>query len=131
VGLCYNFLTRNSLPQVNMHEGAIAESILRVVNGAKPSGKSKITRVTVVAGALSGIENEPLLLWWSHLSKGTDAEGAEMVINRVAAHLVCQRCSARKDYDGAAPIDPRCAACGANVSLEGGDELYVESLEVE
>ncbi|MFA6133886.1 MAG: hydrogenase maturation nickel metallochaperone HypA [Phycisphaerae bacterium] len=114
-----------------MHEGAIAESILRVAMEATPKDRPKITRVTVVAGALSGVENEPLLLWFGHLSKGTPAEGATMVITRAAARLVCKDCRQRRDYDGAGPLDPRCAVCGSNVSLEGGDELYVESVEVE
>ena len=121
-----------------MHEAGIAESILKTVLSALPRPGMKVTRIVVVAGALSGGEESPLSTWLEHMSRQTPAEGAQLDFRRSAAGLTCtnSKCDYRGEYDGSSPLDPICPKCGQVVRLEAGSagqggptDIYVESLE--
>jgi len=121
-----------------MHEAGIAESILKTALGALPHKGMRVTKIVVVAGALSGIEEGPLTTWLEHLARQTAAEGAKLDFRRVAAALACSKCDYRGEYDGSAPLDPLCPLCGQVVRLEAGPadrgaptDIYIESLEAD
>jgi hydrogenase nickel incorporation protein HypA/HybF len=114
-----------------MHEAAIADALLRLVEGALPKPNPRVTRVVIVAGTLSGIEDESLRTAFTEMSRKTAAEGAELVIGRKPARLVCRSCGDASDFDGSGPVILTCPKCGGAFALEGGRELYVESIEVE
>ena len=88
-------------------------------------------RVTVVAGVMAGVEKESLELYFTELAKGTPAEGAELGLKRAAAKLVCVQCGGRTEYDNQGDLAVQCTLCGGNNRLEGGNELYIESMEIE
>jgi hydrogenase nickel incorporation protein HypA/HybF len=119
-----------------MHEAGIAESILKSVLHALPRPGMKVTRIVVVAGALSGVEEAPLSTWLEHMARRTPAEGAQLDFRRAAAGLACSKCDYRGEYDGSSPLDPLCPKCGQVVRLEAGSteqggptDIYIESLE--
>ena len=121
-----------------MHEAGIAESILKTALGALPRKGMRVTRIVVVAGALSGVEEGPLALWLEHMSRQTAAEGAKLDFRRTAAALTCSKCDYRGEYDGSAPLDPLCPRCGQVVRLDVGPagrgaptDIYIESLEAD
>ena len=121
-----------------MHEAGIAESILKTALGALPRPGMKVTRIVVVVGPLSGIEEEPLSIWLEHMARRTPAEGAKLDFRRAAAALACSKCDYRGEYDGSAPLDPICPRCGQVVRLEsasagrgGPTDIYIESLEAD
>jgi hydrogenase nickel incorporation protein HypA/HybF len=114
-----------------MHEASIAEGILKVVTDALAGKAERITKINVVAGALSGVEGESLTTWFGILAQGTPAQGAAIHIRRINAHLVCRGCGKCTEYTAAGPVEVDCPDCGKPVMLEGGTELYVDSVEIE
>lgn len=113
-----------------MHEAGIAESMLGVVLKALPQADAKVTKVRVVAGALSGVVAESLAAWFEIIGRGTAAEGAAVEVRHKAASLRCPGCGYAGDFDGSGPVEPACPRCGGTVRLEGGADLYVDSIEV-
>jgi hydrogenase nickel incorporation protein HypA/HybF len=111
-----------------MHEGTIARSILNTALSAA-EGKP-VKKVLFRAGALSGIEKEPLLLFFNELKKETPAAGAQLEILTLPASLTCVSCSRQANYDGTIPLAVTCAVCGGDNRLAGGKEMFVESIEV-
>ena len=114
-----------------MHEAPIAEGILDVAMDARGRRTGRIARVTVVIGVLAGVEGESLRMYFAQLARGTPAEGAVLDIRLAMAKLICTRCELSVDYDGAGGLAVLCSRCGAVNRLRGGNELYVDSIEVE
>jgi hydrogenase nickel incorporation protein HypA/HybF len=114
-----------------MHEASIARGILDTAVGALPKPGAKIVQVTVVAGVMAGVEGQSLELYFGELSKGTAAEGAKLSLKHQPARLICTRCANETSYDNQGDLAVQCTLCGGNNRLEGGDELYIESMETE
>jgi hydrogenase nickel incorporation protein HypA/HybF len=114
-----------------MHEASIAKGILETAAAALPRPGARITRITVVAGVLTGVQTESLELYFAELSKGTVAQGAALHVKRPPARLVCTECKNQTPYENDGDLAVRCARCGGNNRLEGGEELFIESMEIE
>jgi hydrogenase nickel incorporation protein HypA/HybF len=113
-----------------MHEQSIVESLLALAleNAAKAKA-SKILRIDVVIGELSGVVEEAMDFYFSFLRKDTIAAQASLAFKRLPARLHCRRCNL--DFV-AENLDFRCPDCKEQqVEIIGGRELYIESLEVE
>ena len=90
---------------------------------------ARLKRVKVVAGSLHQIVPEYLVSAYELLSRETPAEGSEMDL--VMAPIVC-RCRACGWEGGIDPPFFQCGSCEKlDVDVVGGNELYLESLEVE
>lgn len=113
-----------------MHEGAIAQGILDTVLAALPPDHKRITRINVVTGVFAGVERECLAMYLTELSRGTPAQNAELNVERRPAKLVCTRCDNSRDYDNTGELDITCPLCGSPNRMEGGNELYVDTIEV-
>ena len=62
-----------------MHELAITEQILRMVNDrAAEAGAKAVTRVRLVVGAGQGYAGESIRMYFGMMSEGTLCEGAEL-----------------------------------------------------
>jgi hydrogenase nickel incorporation protein HypA/HybF len=114
-----------------MHEASIARGILDTAVGALPGAGAKIAQITVVAGVMAGVERQSLELYFAELSKGTAAEGAKLFLEHQPAKLVCTQCKNETTYANQGDLAVQCALCGGNNRLEGGNELYIESMEIE
>ena len=120
-----------------MHEASIAKGILDAALGAlRPheNDRAKISKITLAAGVLVGVEQESLDLYFRELSRGTAAEGAVLDVHLVPARLVCQSCGHEAPFDGAdiAAGLAGCPRCGdRGRKLHGGHELFLESLETD
>lgn len=111
-----------------MHEGTIAQSVLTTALAAADGRPVK--KINFRAGAMAGIEKEPLLHFFQEISKGTLAEKAELSVETAPAKLTCVSCGHQDNYDGSKPLSVTCQVCGGENSLAGGKELFVESIEV-
>ena len=114
-----------------MHEGSIAKGILDTAVAALPRPDAKITKITVIVGVMSGVERECLDLYFAEMSKDTVAQGAALELRRQPAKLVCTSCGQEEPYDNTGELAVHCAKCGQNNKLEGGNELYIESMEID
>ena len=110
-----------------MHELAIAESIV-AVSERHAAGRG-VHAVDVRVGHLRQVVPSALEFAFELTAKGTCVEGAELRIERVPAAGCCRICGADSVLEG---FPLMCAACGAlDVEVTGGEELLVDSLELE
>jgi hydrogenase nickel incorporation protein HypA/HybF len=110
-----------------MHELSIAQAIVDVA--ARHAGGAQVKEVRVRVGRLRQVVPSALEFAFELCAHGTPVEGAELVLEPVAAAVRCRGCGARSEAT-AFPLS--CAACGGlAVDVVGGEELQVESLELE
>ncbi len=115
-----------------MHELPITESILNIVlKHARANGVSKIVTVHLQVGKLSDLEDEWIQRYFDYLSKGTQAEGAQLKIERTPVVVRCIACEESYEADVHNLKDLTCPSCGEKgVTLVSGREYYIKNMEV-
>lgn len=74
-----------------MHEYHIVEAVVKqILERARTSNASRVTRVTLVMSEMSGLKEAPVRGYFENLSKGTLLEGAELVINPASPKPGCK-----------------------------------------
>jgi hydrogenase nickel insertion protein HypA len=125
-----------------MHEAYIARSIYDLAIKAlekdqnAPASKlgaklSKVAKIKIKVGVLSHVQAESLQMYFDELAKMTPFQKAELVISVEPAKLVCKKCNNETVFTDKTPIQITCKKCGGQNELKGGDEFYLDSLEVE
>ncbi len=112
-----------------MHEYGICEEILEaVLFSAGEHGANEVTSVDLEVGVLRGIVKEHLLFFFRHLSKGTCAEGAALNVKEKTLTVTCHDCGILHSRE----MIFSCPKCGSwEISVGGGDEIRISSLEIE
>ncbi|MBR1729904.1 MAG: hydrogenase maturation nickel metallochaperone HypA [Selenomonadaceae bacterium] len=111
-----------------MHEMAITEGILKIAfDYADQNHSTKINKITLKIGEMSGVEIEALNLAFEVLTKNTIAENAELIINRVPIVGECNKCKKTFHIDH---YNFFCPECDGILILKSGRELQVESLDL-
>jgi hydrogenase nickel incorporation protein HypA/HybF len=89
----------------------------------------RVAKVEVRVGHLRQVVPASLTFAFELIAQGTELEGAELDIEQVPAAGVCQDCGSTTPL----PDFPlMCSACGGlDVDVTEGEELEVESLELE
>ncbi|MBA3370473.1 MAG: hydrogenase maturation nickel metallochaperone HypA [Thermoleophilaceae bacterium] len=110
-----------------MHELSIAEAVVRVAT--RHAGGRPVAKVTLRAGHLRQVVPSALEFAFELVAVGTEVEGAELEIEEVPAAGVCRECGVESELDG---FPLCCTGCGGlNIELIRGEELLVDSLELE
>jgi hydrogenase nickel incorporation protein HypA/HybF len=110
-----------------MHELSIAQAIVAVAD-RHAAGRS-VYAVDVKVGHLRQVVPSALELAFELVTKETCLDGAELRIEAVAAAGRCLACGADTVLEG---FPLTCAACGGlDVEVTAGEELLVDSLELE
>jgi hydrogenase nickel incorporation protein HypA/HybF len=110
-----------------MHELAIADALVEIVS--RHAAGRRVTRVDVRVGHLRQVVPSALELAFELVARDTPADGAELVLEQVAAAGICRACGSESELD-AFPLV--CAACGGwDLEIVRGEELVVDSLELE
>jgi hydrogenase nickel incorporation protein HypA/HybF len=110
-----------------VHELSVASAVIDTAT--RHAGGRRVTSVQLRVGHLRQVLPDSLAFYFAHVSRGTLCEGARLDQEVVPARLACEDCRHAWELGGA---DFRCPACGSgNVRVTGGDELEVESIEVE
>jgi hydrogenase nickel incorporation protein HypA/HybF len=114
-----------------MHELAVTQSILDVaVRHAEQAGARRILTINLVVGDLTGFVDDSIQFYFDFLSKDTLAQGARLVIERVAPLVRCHACGAEYPPPNSRLWScPQCQALGGEVIA--GRELSVASIEIE
>jgi len=113
-----------------MHELSIVESLLAVaLENAEKTQATKILKIFVVVGDLSGVVDDSVKFYFRFLSEKTIAAGASIVFTHAPARLRCRRCNTVFSPE---KLDFHCPDCKEQqVDIIGGRELYLDRLEVE
>ncbi|MCX7951281.1 MAG: hydrogenase maturation nickel metallochaperone HypA, partial [Clostridiales bacterium] len=102
-----------------MHELAITEGIIKIVE--KESEKynfNKVNAIKIVVGELSGVFPQLIQDYFDIASRGTIAEGAELIVRRVEAKIKCNDCGCEGKVEN---HRLRCKNCGSlNVKITSG-----------
>ncbi len=112
-----------------MHELSVCLSLLDQVQSiARDHGASRVERILLQVGPLSGVEGELLRNAFPLAAAGTLAEAAVLDIEPAAVRVHCTQCGVES---AAAPNRLLCAACGSHhTRLVSGDELLLARVEM-
>ena len=110
-----------------MHELALADAIVAIARDR--AATRRVTAVDVRIGHLRQVVPDALAFAFELVASGTNVEDAELHVEHVAARLEFAGCDAVTE----ATVFPLvCARCGsADVAVTAGEELYVDSIEIE
>ena len=109
-----------------MHELSIAGAIVDI--GVRHAGGRPVSRIEVKVGHLRQVVPSALQFAFELVAQGTPLDGAELALEEIPATVRCGTCGAESRLDGFPLICP----CGsADVDIVAGQELTVESLDVE
>jgi hydrogenase nickel incorporation protein HypA/HybF len=113
-----------------MHELSVTESILEIaIRHAQEANAAQISDINLVIGKLSSIIDDSVQFYWDFVSQGTIAEGAQLHFRRLPVVLLCRSCNIQYSPPEG---DYACSNCGGmNIQVVGGDEFYVEAIDVE
>jgi len=109
-----------------MHEMSIASAVVNTV--VKHADGRRVSAVTMTVGALRQVVPDSLDFYFEIVSRGTVCEGAKLEQALVAARVRCPDCGDERELD--MPIF-LCPNCGGGCEVVTGNELEVESIEVE
>jgi hydrogenase nickel incorporation protein HypA/HybF len=109
-----------------MHEMSISSAVVNTVE--KHAAGRRVSAVTMTVGALRQVVPESLEFYFGIVSKDTVCEGATLSMELVPAVVSCQSCGDERSLD--VPIF-LCPSCGGACEVVRGNELEVESIEVE
>ena len=112
-----------------MHETSLAGGILRVVEDAAARERfARVSRLTVEAGALAGVEVRALRFALEAMQPGTVLDGAAIEIDQTPGAAWCMPCGATVVVASRADPCPHCG--GWQLTPTGGTELKVRELIV-
>ena len=109
-----------------MHELSLSSAIVNTA--VKHAAGRRVTLVSLRVGALRQVVPDTLEFYFGFVARGTICEGARLEQELVPALVRCEGCGHEWELD--LPLF-RCARCGGGAAVVSGDELEVESIEVE
>jgi hydrogenase nickel incorporation protein HypA/HybF len=110
-----------------VHELSIASAIVNTA--VKHAAGRRVTVVTVRTGRLRQVVPATLEFYWGVVARDSLCEGSRLEQVVVPARIRCDLCATEWEPEFA---DFRCAACASTTTtIVAGDELEVESIEVE
>jgi hydrogenase nickel incorporation protein HypA/HybF len=113
-----------------MHELTITQNILDLVlKQARESGAKRVAKINLVIGEMTGVVDRSVQFYFDLLSRNTPAQGAELNFKMVALQARCRDCARVFDFDENVSQCPHCH--GTSVEIISGNELFVESIEVD
>ena len=113
-----------------MHELSITQSILSIaLEKANEVQASKVSKINLIIGELSGVVDECVEFYFGFLSKDTIAAQASLSFHQPPIQLRCRSCAAvflPNDLNWA------CPGCREQkIEIISGCECYVDSIEVD
>ncbi len=111
-----------------MHEYSLIQALLeRVEREARAHQATRIHKLKVRLGEQAGVDPELFSTAYQMFRQGTLCEGAELEVKKVPARWTCSGCG-RAIASGEVLV---CPDCGAPAKLAEGDELFLDSIDME
>lgn len=113
-----------------MHELSITQSILSIaLEKAKEAKATRICRINVVTGELSGIVDECVETYFNIIRKDTIAAEAILSFRHPRTQLGCRNCTTIFSPSNLDWVCPNCSE--ETVEIVSGRECYIDNIEVE
>jgi len=113
-----------------LHELSITENILSIVlERAKEAKASRVSKINLVVGELSGVVDECVEFYFGFLSRDTIAAQASLSFRHPPIQLRCHKCSTVFSPTNHNWTCPNCQERA--VEIISGRDLYIESIEIE
>ena len=110
-----------------MHELSLAGAVIDTAS--RHADGRRVTAVHLRVGHLRQVVPDSLEFYWDIVTRDGLCEGSVLELEVVPARLSCAACA--RGWEIELPVF-RCPTCGgADVEIAAGDELEVESIEVE
>ena len=110
-----------------MHELSIAAAVVSIAE-RHAAGRS-VVAIELRVGHLRQVVPSSLTRAFELITQGTALDGAQLRITQVPVRVRCSSCDAHSEPE---QLPFLCSVCGsADVELIAGEELLVDSLEVE
>lgn len=120
----------SSRPGYSMHEMALAEGVLQIVqDAAKREGFRRVRAVWLEVGCLSSVEPEAMRFCFDVVTRQSVADGARLEIVETPGAAWCMQCSEPSPIGAIGDACPRCGSYQLQVT--GGTEMRVKELEVD
>ena len=104
------------------------EAVRMAVEAAKARQASRITRIALRVGAMSGVVPDALEFAFEMVCRDTLAEGARLEIEKIPAACWCAPCATEFECEDFVNECPRCHALSSE--LRRGRELELGSVEI-
>ncbi len=126
-----SFIIHYSSFIIRMHELSIVEALIEQVRRElERAGQSgRVRRLELSIGRLSGVNCDSVRFAFGLIAAGTPLEGAELAIREPKSVCCCRACEARAEIDALVAQCPQCGS--AEISIEGGRDLLLQSIEIE
>lgn len=112
-----------------MHEMSLCESLLKAMEeSAVANDFSKVLKVRLEIGRFAGVEPEALRFGFDVVTRGSLADGAELVILDAPGQAWCFDCGQNVEIDDRLAPCPACG--GTKLQATGGDQMTIKDLEV-
>jgi len=113
-----------------MHEMSLCEGIMQIIEQEALNQKfTKVKKVVLDIGVLSGVEISALEFSFEVVMHGTIAQNAKLIINHIEAQAWCMQCATTVTITER--FDP-CPDCGSfQLQVSSGDEMKIKELEVD
>jgi len=109
-----------------VHELAVTESLLsQALAEARNHGASRITRISLLLGESSSVVPDCVRFYFDELKHDTPARDAALEFRTVPLRIRCPRCG--REFG---KVEEMCA-CNAGGEVLSGQELVIESIDVE
>ena len=113
-----------------MHEYSIVQSLLdSCEENAAKNNATKVTKVVVKIGVMSGVEPELLKTAFNTFKEKTLCEDAEFIVNVQSVVIRCNECLNEAVLDS---IEYYCTKCkSTDLDILDGEDMYLMQLELE
>ncbi|MEO0005125.1 MAG: hydrogenase maturation nickel metallochaperone HypA [candidate division WOR-3 bacterium] len=109
-----------------MHEFAITRSLInQVLNEARKLNAKRVLRIKLLIGETSSVVPECVQFYFDHIKKDPLLTHTELEFCRIPLRLRCPKCG----REFSSPNDM--CTCNAGAEISRGDELTIESIEIE
>ncbi|MEA3497808.1 MAG: hydrogenase maturation nickel metallochaperone HypA [Campylobacterota bacterium] len=113
-----------------MHEYSIVQSLIdSCEEHLKENGATKVTKVVVKIGVLSGVEPYLLESAFDMFKDDTVCEGALLVLNIQKVAIVCNSCKIEQELEKNEFVCPLCGSY--DIKVLDGEEMFLMSLDIE
>ncbi len=113
-----------------MHEYSIVQSLLdSCEEHAKENSATKVTKVVVKIGVMSGVEPELLKTAFDTFKESTICENCEFIINIQKVKISCNNCKKENILEKNEYLCPNCQS--SDITVIDGEEMLLMQLELE